>query len=83
MTRQAGAEASRPAEGPVFEERPYRPRPRLVGVAPGGSAAERLAAATEAASSGGKLLVDPPPEVAAAEIVAFLHRVGVLARIRS
>ena len=83
VTRQAGAGQARPAESPAFEERPYRPRPRLVGVAPGGSAAERLAAATEAASGGGKLLVDPPPEVAAAEIVALLRRVGVLARVRS
>ena len=63
-----------------LEERPYRRRPRLLGAAPGGSAADRLRAATEAASGGGQLLVNPPPEIAAAEILAFLRRVGVLAK---
>ena len=63
-----------------LEERPYRRRPRLLGAAPGGSAADRLRAATEMASSGGQLLVNPSPEVAAAEILAFLRRVGVLAQ---
>lgn len=60
------------------EERPYRRRPRLLGAAPGGSAADRLRAATETASGSGHVLVNPPPEVAAAEILAFLRRVGVL-----
>jgi electron transfer flavoprotein beta subunit len=77
---QTGARAAQPDEGTAPEERPYRLRPRLVGAAPGGSAADRLSAATEAVS-GGKLLVEPMPEVAAAEIVAFLRRVGVLARV--
>lgn len=64
-------------EATALEERPYRPRPRLIGAAPGGSAAERLRAATEVAG-GGKVLVDPPPEQAAAELMAFLCRIGVL-----
>jgi electron transfer flavoprotein beta subunit len=63
-----------------MEERPYRRRPRLLGAVPGGSAADRLKAATEAASSGGQLLVNPPPGIAAAEILVFLRRVGVLAQ---
>lgn len=70
------------AELPSVEERSYRPRPRVLGAASGGTAAERLRAATEAASSGGQLLVHPAPDVAAAEIAAFLRRVGVL-RVRS
>ncbi|MGT2485111.1 electron transfer flavoprotein subunit beta [Methylobacterium oryzae CBMB20] len=66
---------------PLFEERPYRPRPKLVKGAPsGGSAAERLRAATgEAASGGGRLLIRPEPDAAAREILAHLRRIGVLA----
>ncbi len=59
----------------VAEERPYRPRPRVIGVAGGGSAAERLRAATEVAG-GGRVLVDPPPEEAARELLAWLRALG-------
>ena len=79
VTRQRGGIVPE-TQADALEERPYRRRPRLLGVVPGGSAADRLRAATEAASGGGQLLVNPPPEVAAAEILAFLRRVGVLAQ---
>lgn len=77
----AGDPAAAAAPVPVFEERPYRRRPKLVKGAPsGGSAAERLKAATgEAASVGGRLLVRPEPDAAAREILAHLRRIGVLA----
>lgn len=62
-----------------IEERPYRPRPKLiVKAAAGATAAERLRAATEAASGGGRLLVDPPPEEAAREILQHLRALGLL-----
>ncbi|MPT23441.1 MAG: electron transfer flavoprotein subunit beta, partial [Starkeya sp.] len=62
------------------EERPYRPRPKLIAkAAAGASAAERLKAATVAASGGGKLLVDPAPEDAAREILAHLRALGLIA----
>lgn len=64
-----------------IEERPYRPRPKLIAKAvAGASAAERLKAATEAASGGSRLLVDPPPEEAAREILTHLRDIGVLRR---
>lgn len=60
------------------EERPYRPRPKLIAkAAAGASAAERLKAATQAAGGGGKLLVDPTPEEAAREILTHLASLGV------
>lgn len=60
------------------EERPYRPRPKLIAkAAAGASAAERLKAATQAAGGGGKLLVDPSPEEAAREILAHLASLGL------
>lgn len=63
-----------------LEERPYRPRPKLIAkAAAGASAAERLKAATVAASGGGKLLVDPAPEEAAREILAHLRALGLIA----
>lgn len=66
---------------PEVEERPYRPRPKLIArAAAGASAAERLKAATQAASGGGRLLVDPLPEEAAREILAHLKEIGVLRR---
>ncbi|SFT10898.1 electron transfer flavoprotein beta subunit [Methylobacterium sp. yr668] len=76
----AGDPAAAAAPVPVFEERPYRRRPKIVKGAPsGGSAAERLRAATgEAASGGGRLLVRPEPDEAAPEILAHLRRIGVL-----
>ena len=77
VAHQPGVAAPAPLPDDL-EERPYRRRPRLLGAAPGGSAADRLRAATEMASGGGQLLVNPSPEVAAAEILAFLRRVGVL-----
>lgn len=71
------------APAPAFscEEKPYRPRPKLMRGAPaGGSAADRLKAATGGAeSAGGHVLVASPPEVAAREIIAYLRRVGVMA----
>ncbi len=86
VTRHTGVAGPVPVSEDL-DERPYRRRPRLLGAAPGGSAAERLRAATApalgAASGGGQLLVNPPPEVAAAEILAFLRRVGVLAAQRA
>lgn len=64
----------------TIEERPYRPRPKLIAkAAAGASAQERLKAATEAASGGGKLLVDPSPEEAAREILAHLRALGLVA----
>ena len=64
----------------AVEERPYRPRPKLIAkAAAGASAAERLKAATVAASGGGKLLVDPAPEDAAREILAHLRALGLIA----
>ncbi|WAC28948.1 electron transfer flavoprotein subunit beta [Ancylobacter sp. SL191] len=61
-----------------IEERPYRPRPKLIAkAASGASAAERLKAATQAAAGGGKLLVDPSPEEAAREILAHLASLGL------
>lgn len=66
-------------ETAAIEERPYRPRPKLIARAPAGaSAADRLKAATQAASGGGKLLVDPAPEEAAREILAHLRAIGVV-----
>jgi electron transfer flavoprotein beta subunit len=60
----AGDPAAAAAPVPVFEERPYRRRPKIVKGAPsGGSAAERLWAATGEA---------------AREILAHLRRIGVL-----
>lgn len=64
----------------AVDERPYRPRPKLIAkAAAGASAAERLKAATVAASGGGKLLVDPAPEDAAREILAHLRALGLIA----
>lgn len=64
----------------AVNERPYRPRPKLIAkAAAGASAAERLKAATVAASGGGKLLVDPAPEDAAREILAHLRALGLIA----
>lgn len=69
---------STPRAAAEVEERPYRPRPKLIAKsAAGASAAERLKAATEAASGGGRLLVDPAPDEAAREILAFLRQIGV------
>ncbi|TCK23204.1 electron transfer flavoprotein beta subunit [Ancylobacter aquaticus] len=68
-----------PAPSPTVEERPYRPRPKLIAKAAAGSTAlERLRAATEAASGGGRLLVDPAPEEAAREILAHLRALGLV-----
>lgn len=75
--REAAPSAPAPHE---VEERPYRPRPKLIAkAAAGASAAERLKAATVAASGGGKLLVDPAPEEAAREILAHLRGLGLIA----
>jgi electron transfer flavoprotein beta subunit len=67
---------------PIFEERPYRRRPRLMrGVSSGGgSAGDRLRAATETGSSGGTLLIDPTPDAAATAILAFLAERAILRR---
>lgn len=86
--RARGTVAERPGipAPPAFprheiEERPYRPRPRLIArSAAGASAAERLKAATEAASGGGRLLADPAPDEAAREILAHLRELGLLRR---
>ncbi|WP_428031189.1 electron transfer flavoprotein subunit beta [Ancylobacter sp.] len=62
-----------------IEQRPYRPRPKLIArAAPGATAAERLKAATESASGGGRLLVDPPPDEAAREILQHLRTLGLI-----
>ncbi len=58
----------------MFEERPYRRRPKLIGHA-GGSAEERLRAATEQKSAGGKIMINPAPAEAAAAILDYLARV--------
>ncbi|WP_029353268.1 electron transfer flavoprotein subunit beta [Bosea sp. 117] len=72
-----GIAAPRPATD--AEQRPYRPRPKLIAkAAAGASAADRLKAATETAAAGGRLLVDPPPDEAAREIIAHLREIGVL-----
>ncbi|MCK0208141.1 electron transfer flavoprotein subunit beta [Starkeya koreensis] len=79
LETRPGLAAPRASTG--LEERPYRPRPKLIAkAAAGASAAERLKAATEAASGGGRLLVDPPPEEAAREILAYLAGIGVVAK---
>lgn len=78
-TQEIAAPSSAPAPRAV-DERPYRPRPKLIAkAAAGASAAERLKAATVAASGGGKLLVDPAPEDAAREILAHLRALGLIA----
>lgn len=59
---------------PVFEDRPYRPRPKLIGDGGAvGSAEERLRAATEVKSAGGTLMIDPDPAEAAAAILDYLR----------
>lgn len=80
-TQEIAAPAAAPTLAPrEVEERPYRPRPKLIAkAAAGASAAERLKAATVAASGGGKLLVDPAPEEAAREILAHLRALGLIA----
>ena len=55
--------------GEAFEERPRRARPRLL-------------VAADAAAKGGRVLAALPPEEAAAEILAHLRRIGVLAPSR-
>lgn len=66
-------------DGPALDERPYRPRPRLIAsAAAGASAAERLKAATQAAGPGGRVMVDPAPEEAAQAILDHLRALGVL-----
>ncbi|SEQ66699.1 electron transfer flavoprotein beta subunit [Faunimonas pinastri] len=60
-----------------LEERPHRPRARIIGQG-GGSAAERLKAATETAKAGGDVLVDPSPDEAARAVVDYLRRIGAL-----
>ncbi|QIB33361.1 electron transfer flavoprotein subunit beta [Ancylobacter pratisalsi] len=81
VEQRPGVPSPRNAPAQAIEERPYRPRPRLIAKsAAGASAAERLKAATEAASGGGRLLVDPAPEEAAREILAHLRGLGVLRR---
>jgi len=63
-----------PAPALMFEERPYRRRPKLIGASQG-SAEERLRAATEQKSAGGKIMINPPPAEAAAAILDYLARV--------
>ncbi|HEX7390554.1 MAG TPA: electron transfer flavoprotein subunit beta [Acidiphilium sp.] len=61
-------------EATVFEDRPYRPRPKLIGDGgAAGSAEERLRAATEVKSAGGTLMIDPDPAEAAAAILDYLR----------
>ncbi|WP_062227706.1 adenine nucleotide alpha hydrolase family protein [Aureimonas frigidaquae] len=69
-----------PRAAPDVEERPHRPRARIMRhAAAGGTAAERLRAATEmAASTGGECLVGPGPDLAARAILAHLRRIGAL-----
>ncbi|MBS7545244.1 electron transfer flavoprotein subunit beta [Ancylobacter oerskovii] len=68
-----------PQDGTALEERPYRPRPRLIAsAAAGASAAERLKAATQSAGPGGRVMVDPTPEEAARAILEHLRALGVL-----
>ncbi len=80
--RRRGVIATAPGvpapQAPEVEERPYRPRPKLIAkAAAGASAAERLKAATQAAGGGGKLLVNPAPDEAAREILAHLASLGL------
>jgi len=67
---------------PIFEERPYRRRPRLMrGVSSGSSSAgDRLRTATETGGSGGTLLIDPTPDAAATAILDFLAERAILRR---
>ncbi|MCB4770972.1 electron transfer flavoprotein subunit beta [Ancylobacter sp. Lp-2] len=68
-----------PPDEPAMEERPYRPRPRLIAsAAAGAGAAERLRAATQAAGPGGRVMVDPSPEEAAQAILNHLRAIGIL-----
>lgn len=61
------------------EERPARPRPKLIGGgAITGSAADRLKAATETAKAGGEVMVHPEPADAARRILEYLRGIGVL-----
>lgn len=67
------------SDGPPAEERPYRPRPRLItSAAAGAGASERLKAATQAAGPGGQVMIDPTPEAAARAILDHLRAIGVL-----
>jgi electron transfer flavoprotein beta subunit len=58
--------------------RPWRPRPKLLRVARGGTALDRLKAATETKTGKGRLLVQPDPEEAAAAIFASLVEQGTI-----
>jgi electron transfer flavoprotein beta subunit len=59
---------------------PARPKPKRLKLVTGTSAAERLRAATEMQAGRGQLLVDPPAEEAAAAILDYLVKEGILGR---
>ncbi len=79
-----GVIAIEPATAPADEFltgcdiRPWRPRPKLLRVARGGTALDRLKAATETKTGKGRLLVQPDPEEAAAAIFASLVEQGTI-----
>jgi electron transfer flavoprotein beta subunit len=67
-----------PPRKPDFREVPARPKPKRLKVITAASAAERLRAATEIQAGRGQLLVDPPAEEAAAAILDYLVKEGIL-----
>ncbi len=78
---RAGGAVTRAPAGRVpvreedLEERPYRPRPKVMAQA-GLTAAERVAALS-GGSTRGRVLVDPAPEEAAREILSYLRGLGL------
>lgn len=80
-TLALGASIEPLAASTMVEEKPYRPRPKMMRGAPaGGSAADRLKAATGGGErAGANVMVDPDPHEAASAILAYLRSVGVLA----
>jgi electron transfer flavoprotein alpha subunit len=59
------------------ERRPWRPRPKRLAVAPGGSAADRLRAMTETKAGAGAVLIRPAPEEAARAVYDYLVEKGL------
>jgi electron transfer flavoprotein beta subunit len=60
------------------ERCPWRPRPKRLAVAAGGSAADRLRAMTETKAGAGAVLIRPAPEEAARAIYDYLVGKGLV-----